>query len=175
MSDLAYSYPGERRKRRRRSRSSSPTALAIVLSLCGLVAAIGARIATPQIHSWYSHLAKPHHNPSTWLFAPAWIIFYGIMGVAAWLTWRVPKANLRGDALVLFSIQLILNFAWVIAFFALHRLLVAAVILLAVWFALVFTTILFWQVRRRAGVLILVCLALLSYAVGLNLVLLRLN
>jgi benzodiazapine receptor len=175
MSDLTYSYPGERRKRRRRSRSSSPTALATVLGLCCLVAVIGARIAAPQIHSWYSHLTKPHHNPSTLLFAPAWIIFYSVMGVAAWLTWRVPKANLRGDALVLFSIQLILNLAWVVAFFALHRLLVAAVILLAVWFALVFTTILFWLVRRTAGALVLFCLVLLSYAVGLNLVLLRLN
>lgn len=150
-------------------------ALATVLILCCLVAAIGASIATPQIHTWYLHLAKPRHSPSTWLFAPAWLIFYGVMGVAAWLTWRVRAANLRGDALVLFSIQLILNLAWVIAFFTLHRLLVAAIILLGVWFALAFTAVLFWQVRRRAGALILFCLVLLSYAVGLNLVLLRLN
>jgi translocator protein len=175
MNDLTYSYPGERRRRKKKSRSRSWLALGVLLGVCCFVAAIGARIAIPEVHSWYSHLAKPRHNPSTWTFAPAWIAFYTIMGVAAWIVWRVRNASLRLDALVLFCIQLVLNLAWVVTFFYLHRLLVAAVVLLVVWFAIAFTAILFWQVRRGAGVLILVCLILLSYAVGLNLVLLRLN
>ncbi len=176
MNDVAYSYPGARRRRkRRRSKKSSYALLATLLILCCFVAAVGARIAALQMHPWFAGLAKPRHNPPTWLFAPVWMGFFAVMAVAACLVWRSRSDRFRIDGLILFSIQLVLNLIWVILFFQLHRLLVAVVVLLGLWFAVAFTAALFWQTRRMAGALMLLCLAMISYAIGLNLVLLRLN
>ena len=149
--------------------------LVVLLLFCCSVAVIGARIAATELHPWYLKLAKPRFEPPTWLFTPVWIAFYVIMAIAVWMVWRTRSGRFRVDGMVLFCIQLCLNLAWVIAFFHLHRLLVAVIVILGLWFAAAFTTALFWQVRRRAGALMFLCLGLISYVIGLNLVLLRLN
>jgi tryptophan-rich sensory protein len=150
-------------------------ALLAFLLVCYLVAFIGARITTPEIHTWYARLAKPRFNPANWIFAPVWTTLYTFMAVAAWLVWRVRSSTFRIDALVVFGIQLALNCAWIFAFFQLHRLLVAVVVILALWFAILLTLILFWNIRRTAGALIVPYLAWVSFATALNLALLRLN
>src|SRR5271156_1957320 len=131
MNDLAYSYPGaRRRKKKRRSKRSSAVKLATILMACFLLAVIGARIAGPEMHSWSSGLTKPRHSPPTWLFGPIWSAFCVGMAVAAALIWRARSARFRSEGLLLFCVQISLSLAWILAFFYLHRLLVAVVFLL---------------------------------------------
>ena len=162
-------------------------ALAVFLVLSGAVAAAGGFISARSLHTWYPTLVRPSFTPPNWLFAPVWAILYILMAVAAWIVWRATRksrrdiaANLsrqaaRKDALVVYTLQLALNLAWVFAFFYLHRMLVAVAFILLLWMAILSTTILFWRIRQLAGALLLPYLAWVSFTTALNLVFLRLN
>jgi benzodiazapine receptor len=171
----------------------SALGLAGYFVLCFAVAAIGAHSALYYIPHWYANLVKPPFSPPDWTFTPCWVALYALMAIAAWLIWRTPRRRSRSrsalytsasndvrgsarlDALVVFYISLFFSLFWMEAFFHTHRLLVSAVVILALWIAIAFTIALFWRVRPLAGALMLVCLAMVSFATALNLALLRLN
>jgi tryptophan-rich sensory protein len=160
------------------------------LLICFIVASIGAHAASYYIPHWYNYLAKPRFTPPEWTFGPVYIFGYVILAVAAWMIWRTPRRRSRSrsalysgdsqgsarvDALVVFFITLAFSLVWMEAFFHMHRLLVSAVAILVLWIAIAFTIAMFWRVKPLAGILMAVCLVLVTYATALNLVLLRLN
>ncbi len=159
--------------------------------LCFLVAETGAHAVLHHMY-WYSRLMRPHFTPPNWFFPPVWAIYYALMAVAAWLVWRTPRRRTRSkyytgyqtdysqgaarlDALAVFYIQLGLSLLWMEVFFHFHRMLVSSVVILALWFALIFTMFLFWRVRPRAAWLLLPCFACVTFLIALNLAFLRLN
>lgn len=84
--------------------------------------------------SWYAALAKPSFNPPNWLFGPVWSVLYVMIGVAGWLVWTQARSS---AAMTLWWSQLALNFSWSPAFFAMHRiglaLVVIVLMLVAIW------------------------------------------
>lgn len=104
---------------------------AFVAIVLGGGIAIGA-LTGPD--AWYAALAKPSFNPPNWLFAPVWSALYVLIGIAGWLVWSRDRT---GPAMTLWWVQLVLNFLWSPAFFALHRiglaLVVIALLLAAIW------------------------------------------
>jgi benzodiazapine receptor len=149
------------------------------LILCCAVAAAGALITAPSIPTWYAALAKPAFNPPNWLFDPVWIILYTLMAIAAWRIWSLPKtgpvACYRRKALLLFGIQLTLNFLWAPAFFYAHQILIALIINVLLAIAILITTLRFWRIDRIAGALMLPYLAWVVFAATLNYALFHLN
>ena len=101
------------------------------------------------------------------------------MAIAAWLIWRIPAVAPftchRSKALILFYIQLTLNFIWTPVFFYTHQLLAALAIILLLWIAVLITTIRFWPLNRLAGILMLPYLAWVTFAALLNYELFHLN
>ena len=77
---------------------------------------------------WYEALAKPSFNPPSWLFGPVWTILYVLIAVAGWRIWQRERS---GAAMKLWWLQLTLNFLWSPVFFALHRIGLALVVILA--------------------------------------------
>ncbi len=168
------------------STSSSPTVLQKTnsgplisllgfLFLCYAVAAIGALSTASAIPTWYASLNKPTFNPPNWVFAPVWLVLYGVMAIAAWLVWRTPRCSERGDCLMFFDIQLLLNFLWTPVFFYLHLVLVALIIVVLLWIAILLTIYRFWQVHRLAAALTIPYLAWVTFAAALNYQIYRLN
>lgn len=156
-------------------------ALILFLLACFGVAAFGAQFTPGE---WYAGLEKPPWNPPAWVFGPVWTVLYAMMAVAGWLVWRSPEppAGARGGwpagrraALGAFAVQLALNGAWSWLFFGLHRPALAFAEIVALWLAILVTTILFWRVRATAGALLLPYLAWVTFAAALNLELWRLN
>ncbi len=136
--------------------------LAALLVLClGLGSAAGF-LTSQSLPTWFPTLVKPSFNPPSWLFAPVWTTLYIMMAVAAWLMW------LRKGSLVLFYVQLALNFAWSLLFFGLHSPALALVDIVAMWIAILLTLLAFWKVDRRAGLLLVPYLAWVSFAGVLN-------
>lgn len=160
----------------------SVLALILFLVVCFGVAAWAGQFTPGQ---WYAGLEKPPWNPPAWVFAPVWTALYALMAVAGWLVWREPgpptrpvppgRLTLRRLALGVFAVQLALNGAWSWLFFGLHRPGLALAEIVALWLAIVATTLLFWRVRPLAGALFLPYLAWVSFAVALNAALWRLN
>lgn len=62
--------------------------LVVWLSISFIAAAIGS-IASIQASSFYTQLARPDWAPPPNLFGPVWSVLYALMGIAAWLVWRV--------------------------------------------------------------------------------------
>ena len=56
--------------------------------------------------------------PPGWVFGVVWPILYALLGVALAMILAEPPSPRRRKALILFFVQLALNFAWSPIFFA---------------------------------------------------------
>jgi translocator protein len=124
---------------------------------------------------WYAALAKPAWNPPNWIFGPVWTVLYVLMAVSAWLVWRQMGFGGASAALGWFAFQLALNGLWSYLFFGMHRLDLALVEVVVLWGTILAVTILFWNVNRVAGALLLPYLAWVGFASFLNFTLWSLN
>ena len=71
-------------------------------------------------NAWFAALQKPFFMPPGWAFGVVWPILYLLMGIALAMVLAEPPSPRRRKALILFFIQLALNFAWSPIFFAAH-------------------------------------------------------
>jgi translocator protein len=139
--------------------------LAGFIILCLAVGGGAGYFTAGAVVDWYPTLNKPPFNPPPWIFAPVWTTLYIMMAAAAWLVWL--KGNSR-SALILFFIQLALNFAWSFLFFGMHAPALALINIIAMWFAIVATILAFWKITKPAGALLMPYLAWVSFASVLN-------
>ena len=68
---------------------------------------------------WYQALVKPPFTPPNWLFGPAWTFLYILIGIVGA---RVYRSKGSKDLLLLWFIQMGLNFTWSPVFFTLKNL-----------------------------------------------------
>jgi len=155
-------------------RSRQWLGLAGWLALAFATAAIGAA-ASAGAGAFYAELVRPAWAPPGWLFGPVWTALYALMGISAWLVWRVRGFAGARAALGLFIAQLAVNALWSWLFFAwrLGGLAFAEVLLL--WGLIAATVIAFWQTRALAAILLLPYLAWVTFASALTLAVWRLN
>lgn len=144
------------------------------LALCFVAAAIGAA-ASIQAGPFYMQLLRPEWAPPPGVFGPVWSVLYAMMGIAAWLVWRVGGFRAARLALVLFLIQLAVNALWSWLFFGWHRGALAFADILLLWVLIAGTVISFWRVRPLAGALLLPYWLWVSFAVALNYAVWQLN
>ena len=117
---------------------------------------------------WFAALDKPAIYPPPVTFAIVWTVLYALMGFALALVCAAWGARLRLPAILAFVLQLLLNLAWSPVFFAEHEIRLALLILAALNIAVLLTVVLFWKVRRAAGLLLLPYLAWILFATVLN-------
>lgn len=159
---------------------SVPTGARQVLGLLGWLllafsaAAVGA-VASANAAGFYAQLTRPDWAPPAWLFAPVWTALYLLMGIAAWLVWRVRGFRDARTALILFIVQLAANALWSWLFFAWRQggLAFAEVILL--WCLIVATILAFRRVNGLAAALMLPYLGWVTFASALTFSTWRLN
>ena len=149
-------------------------ALVVFLGVSFVAAAIGSLMTFASLDPWYAGLAKPPWTPSGAVIGAIWTALYALMGVAAWLVWRVTGWS-RSLPLILFAVQLVLNVLWSLLFFGLQNLAAGLVGILVLWAAVAATLVSFWRVKRSAGALFIPYLAWVSIATALNAILWQLN
>jgi translocator protein len=148
------------------SRRASWLVLLGLLALCFAVGGIGGAVTATSVDSWYRTLAKPGFTPPDWVFGPVWSVLYAMIALAAWLVWR--RVGWREQALRLFFVQLALNLAWSVLFFGLQLIAAALAGILLLLALIAATTIAFWRIDRRAGLLLVPYLLWVGYASLLN-------
>jgi tryptophan-rich sensory protein len=130
-----------------------------------LLGTVSGRIANSGYgNAWFDALQKPAIMPPGWMFGVAWTILYVLLGLAVALILHARGARGRGVALSLFVLQLLLNYAWSPIFFAYHEVGLAFWTILAMIVISAVTAVLFWRIRRSAGLLMLPYLAWLCFA-----------
>ena len=121
-------------------------------------------------------LNQPPLSPPGWVFPIVWSILYVMMGYASY---RVYTADAPADqirrALILYGVQLFLNFLWPIFFFGFHWYLAAFILLLGLWGFVFWTMVTFSAIDKTAGYLLVPYLIWLSFAAYLNLGIVFLN
>ncbi len=133
----------------------------VALTLAGGIA-IGF---ASQPGPWYASLPKPPFNPPNWIFAPVWTVLYILVGIAGARTFARDR---RAAAMRVWFVQLVLNFCWSPAFFVLHDVPAALVVVLALLVAILFFIGLSWR-RDRLSALLFVPYALwVAFASLLN-------
>ena len=77
-----------------------------LLPFVGAVIAVAMSGAVFMPGEWYRSLNKPSWTPPSWLFAPAWSVFYLLIAIAGWLVWT--SAGLSA-ALAVWALNLVFN------------------------------------------------------------------
>lgn len=137
------------------------------LAVSFIAAAIGAT-ASIQARSFYMQLVRPEWAPPPGLFGPVWTTLYALMGIAAWLIWRVGGFHAARTALTLFLVQLAVNALWSWLFFGWHLGALAIADIVLLWVLIVATLVAFWRIKPLAGALLIPYLLWVSFASMLN-------
>ena len=142
------------------------TAVAVLLcfGLPILAGAIGS-IASVTAPEFYAALERPSWSPPGWIFGPVWTALYLMMGLAAFLVWRV-----RGwtTLLTFFAVHLAFNALWSWLFFAWRSGLWSFADIVLLWLMIGALIIGFWRIKPLAGALLVPYWAWVTFASALN-------
>lgn len=142
--------------------------IAIPLAVGGLSAAL-----TKDSMELYETVQKPALTPPGWLFPVVWTILFVLMGIASYLILTTEKS--KNTVLRIYGLQLAVNFFWSILFFNLQQYQLSFFWLLLLWGLVFITTVLFYQISKPAGYLMLPYLFWVTFAGYLNLSISLLN
>lgn len=122
----------------------------------------------------FENLNKPMLSPPPIVFPIVWGVLFLLMGISAYLVY-VNKSAYRKPALIIYSIQLLINFFWSIIFFNAQQYLFAFIWLIILLIAIIIMVILFSKVKPLAAFLQIPYILWVSFAGYLNLIIYLLN
>lgn len=138
--------------------------LAIPLAVGGIAAYL-----TQDNMVMFDYINKPALSPPQWSFPVAWTILYVLMGIAAFIVCNAHKPKTqKSRALLLYAVQLAINFAWPLVFFNAENFLYALIVIVAMLIFVLLCTLSFFRVDKKAGVLMLPYLLWTAFATYLN-------
>jgi len=120
------------------------------------------------IDDWFYALNKPFFNPPSAVFGPVWTLLYLLMGISLYLILRQTSSPLRTKAIIIFGVQLTLNFVWSFLFFKYRLLGIAFIEIILIWVSIVFMINSFYSVNKKAAYLQIPYLVWVSFATLLN-------
>jgi tryptophan-rich sensory protein len=119
-------------------------------------------------NSWFDGLQKPSFMPPGYLFGIVWPVLYALLGMALGLVLAEPASDRRRNALILFAVQMVLNFTWSPIFFAGHDIMLEKYVIIAMIVIAAAAAMLFFRLRPLAGLLMVPYLCWLIFATMLN-------
>lgn len=115
----------------------------------------------------YKQLLLPKYAPPGYIFPIVWTILYTLMGIASYIIYQSEDED-KTKVLILYGIQLVINFIWPILFFNLHLYLFSTIWLLLLLAIVIIVTYLFYKIKPIAGYLMLPYVLWLLFALYLN-------
>ena len=146
--------------------------IAIALGIGGLSA-----LLTSGSMDIYSEIVQPPLAPPAILFPIVWTILYTLMGIGAALVWikkdKQPKEV--QDALIVYAVNLFMNFLWNIIFFNMRAFLFSFIWLVLLWVVILIMILKFRKVSPLAAYLQIPYLLWVTFAGYLNLAIFVIN
>lgn len=141
-----------------------------------LVIGIVAGLLTRDSMETFSSLNKPPLSPPGILFPIVWTILYTLMGIASFLVYTSDKPKEEvNSALIVYFLQLAVNFFWSIFFFNLEWYIFSFFWLVLLWVLIFYTIRLFYPISNTAAYLLIPYLFWVTFAGYLNLGIAALN
>lgn len=142
--------------------------LMLCITLCLGIGAVSGIATASSIKTWYVALEKPLFNPPNYLFGPVWTILYILMGVSLYMILQSHKNDLRKKAIMIFTIQLFLNFCWSFLFFKFNWLGISFIEIMLIWISIVIMIVTFYKIDKKAALLQIPYLLWVTFASTLN-------
>jgi translocator protein len=142
--------------------------LVVAIALPLTVGGIAGMFTTEAIPDWYATLNQPSFNPPNWIFGPVWTLLYILMGISIYLIWNLAPGKSRQQAMAVFLVQLLLNFAWSFCFFYFKRIDLALVNIVLLWGTIVFMLNRFNRLKPMAAYINIPYLLWVTFAAVLN-------
>lgn len=141
--------------------------------LCALVmlglGGLGSWLTSGSIPNWFADLKHPPGRPPNWIFGPVWSALYLMIGTSFALIWHHdPERIGKTRATYFFSAQLLLNLLWTPAFFGIHQITLALIIIILMWCSIALTILEFRKLSPLAAKLLIPYLLWVSFATYLN-------
>ncbi len=150
--------------------------LLLAIALPEFISVVSTPFTIASIDTWYKTLNKPFFTPPNWVFGPVWTILYLLMGISMYVVWmKGIKTKKVRIASACFILQLALNFLWSFIFFGLHQPFLAFFEITALWTAVFFLMVKFYEISKPAGFLLVPYLIWISFAGILNFSIMILN
>jgi len=149
--------------------------LAVCLIIPVAVGSVSGIATASGLSDWYMALNKPVFNPPNYLFGPVWTTLYILMGISLYMVWKSTHGTARNHALLVFGIQLILNFAWSFIFFYFKKPGWAFAEILLIWISIVIMILLFYRLNKWTAFLQIPYILWVSFASVLNAFIWQLN
>lgn len=146
---------------------SAAAAAALCIALLGGLAT--------EIGPWYQALEQPAWKPPDWAFGPAWTIIYACTALGGVKAWLAANAAGRRAVISVFAVNGVLNVAWSLLFFRLHRPDWALIEVGLLWLSVLSLVIVCGRQSRQAGLWLLPYLGWVAFAAALNAAVVRLN
>src|SRR5574344_527519 len=133
------------------------------VALCEAVGLLAGFLTADAMQS-YEAIAKSSLSPPAIVFPIVWTILYALMGIGAVRIWLAPPSKARTRSLLLFFLQLIVNFFWSLIFFNLQAFGFAFLWLLLFWVLLVLIIAPYAQTDKTAAALQIFYLLWVTFA-----------
>ena len=127
---------------------------------------IGSLFIRSESLTWYEMLLKPPFTPSAPFIMVAWLILYGLIGIALGVLWA--HSELWNPWVGNFLVGLAFNAAWVMFFFGFRVIFIALVDLVCLLIITLSLVLAAWDIERRAAILMMPYLAWIIFALYLN-------
>ena len=124
-------------------------------------------IQEPSMQEWYPTLVKSSLNPPGVVFAIVWPVLYLLMGISAGIIWSI-RSIYTWLTMLLFFVQLGLNLVWSVTFFGLQSPVLAFLILILLFVAVLLYAAAAFLQNRAAGCMNIPYLLWLLFAMYLN-------
>ena len=151
-------------------------AVIVCILICESAGALGGFFTSRSVAEWYPTLIKPSFTPPSWLFMPVWTTLYFMMGVSAFLIWKIGWQNNGVKiALAVFIIQLALNIAWSAVFFGMRSPIGGMIVIVMLLLAILLTIILSFKLSKISALLLVPYILWVGFASALNAAIVYLN
>jgi tryptophan-rich sensory protein len=140
-----------------------------------IIGGISGYFTSTNIATWYVTLIKPSFNPPNYLFGPVWTTLYILMGISLFLALNKAKELDKNRIIVVFSLQLILNFLWSFIFFEFHQLGLALIEIVVMWCSILVMILVFFKTNKFAALINIPYLLWVSFATVLTYSIYNLN
>lgn len=151
-----------------------PYVISILIAL--LVGGLSAFLTRNNMEV-YKNINQPPLAPPMILFPIVWSILFILMGISSAMIYVKRDVNTReaGSGLIIYGLQLIVNFLWSIIFFNMQAYLFAFIWLLLLWVLIIMMIVQFHKISPAAAYLQIPYIIWVTFAGYLNFMIYWLN
>ncbi|KTD35443.1 tryptophan-rich sensory protein [Legionella moravica] len=80
-----------------------------------------------NIYPWYESLNKSSLTPPGFVFSVVWSLLYALLALVAVMLFHRDKESSNNKLMMLFVLQMLMNWAWTPLFFGLHWIMLSAI------------------------------------------------